>query len=241
MWAAGWPMRCGASAAHAMPLAQLVHEKTGGNPFFVIQFLSALVENGRSSTTMLSGRWSWDPERSRTGLHRQRGGAHRRQAGSPGGANAGGAAAARLPWQQRRATRLSLILGTSEDELHAQLADAVAAELVERQDSAYRFIHDRVRKPPIPDPGRRALPRTCASAGCSRHTPCGQARESIFEIVGQLNRGAELIDSPEEREQLADSTCLPAAARRRPRRMPRRSNISCRRGPVGERRVGAPA
>ena len=40
---------------------------------------------------------------SRTGLHRQRGGAHRRQAGSPGGANAGGAAAARLPWQQRRA------------------------------------------------------------------------------------------------------------------------------------------
>ena len=30
----------------ALPLAQLVHEKTAGNPFFVIQFLSALVEEG---------------------------------------------------------------------------------------------------------------------------------------------------------------------------------------------------
>ena len=28
------------------PLAQLVHEKTGGNPFFVIQFLAALAEEG---------------------------------------------------------------------------------------------------------------------------------------------------------------------------------------------------
>ena len=30
----------------AGPLAQLVHEKTGGNPFFAIQFLTALAEEG---------------------------------------------------------------------------------------------------------------------------------------------------------------------------------------------------
>ena len=30
----------------ARPLAQLVHEKTGGNPFFAIQFLTALAEEG---------------------------------------------------------------------------------------------------------------------------------------------------------------------------------------------------
>ena len=30
----------------ARPLAQLVHEKTGGNPFFAIQFFTALAEEG---------------------------------------------------------------------------------------------------------------------------------------------------------------------------------------------------
>jgi len=30
----------------AAPLARLVHEKTGGNPFFAIQFISALAEEG---------------------------------------------------------------------------------------------------------------------------------------------------------------------------------------------------
>ena len=37
-------LHCEPGAAH--PLAQLVHEKTGGNPFFAIQFLTALAEEG---------------------------------------------------------------------------------------------------------------------------------------------------------------------------------------------------
>jgi predicted ATPase len=43
-------LRC---AAHrAAPLAHLVHEKTGGNPFFAIQFISALAEEGLLTLTM---------------------------------------------------------------------------------------------------------------------------------------------------------------------------------------------
>ena len=37
-------LRC--TREHARPLAELVHEKTTGNPFFAIQFLSALFEEG---------------------------------------------------------------------------------------------------------------------------------------------------------------------------------------------------
>ena len=37
-------LRC--ESGRAAPLAQLVHEKTAGNPFFVIQFLHALAEEG---------------------------------------------------------------------------------------------------------------------------------------------------------------------------------------------------
>ena len=35
----------------ARPLARLVHEKTGGNPFFAIQFLTALAEEGLLAST----------------------------------------------------------------------------------------------------------------------------------------------------------------------------------------------
>ena len=43
-------VNCGFSSLRSQnappPLAQLVHEKTAGNPFFAIQFISALAEEG---------------------------------------------------------------------------------------------------------------------------------------------------------------------------------------------------
>ena len=54
-------LRC--EPARAAPLAQLVHEKTGGNPFFAIQFLSALAEEGLLTFDHDAARWSWDLER----------------------------------------------------------------------------------------------------------------------------------------------------------------------------------
>src|SRR5437879_6434073 len=51
-------LRC--EPTRAAPLAQLVHEKTAGNPFFVIQFLSALAEEGLLAFDHGAARWSWD-------------------------------------------------------------------------------------------------------------------------------------------------------------------------------------
>ena len=45
------------------PLAQLIHEKTAGNPFFAIQFFSALAEEGLLTFDHGEGRWSWDLNR----------------------------------------------------------------------------------------------------------------------------------------------------------------------------------
>ena len=45
------------------PLAQLVHEKTAGNPFFAIQFISALADEGLLTFDHSAGRWSWDLDR----------------------------------------------------------------------------------------------------------------------------------------------------------------------------------
>ncbi len=50
-------------ADRAAPLARLVHDKTGGNPFFTIQFLTALDEEGLLAFDHDQGRWSWDLDR----------------------------------------------------------------------------------------------------------------------------------------------------------------------------------
>src|ERR1700739_4303638 len=45
------------------PLAQLVHEKTAGNPFFAIRFISTLVEEGFVTFDHADRLWSWDLNR----------------------------------------------------------------------------------------------------------------------------------------------------------------------------------
>ena len=43
-----------------MPLAELVHERTAGNPFFVNQFLLSLFEDGLIRFAADTGHWSWN-------------------------------------------------------------------------------------------------------------------------------------------------------------------------------------
>ena len=58
-------MPCIASRERARPLAQLVHEKTGGNPFFAIQFLIALADEGLLAFDSVAAVWAWDIDRIR--------------------------------------------------------------------------------------------------------------------------------------------------------------------------------
>ena len=54
-------LHCG----RARPLARLVHKKTAGNPFFAIQFLTALAEEGLLAFDHDAARWTWDLKRIR--------------------------------------------------------------------------------------------------------------------------------------------------------------------------------
>src|SRR5256714_10009953 len=47
----------------AKPLAQLIHDKTAGNPFFAIQLFSALAEENLLTFDHGERRWSWDLNR----------------------------------------------------------------------------------------------------------------------------------------------------------------------------------
>ena len=60
--------RLTASALHcdlrrARPLTQLIHEKTGGNPFFAIQFLAELADEGLLAFDPVAQAWRWEIDR----------------------------------------------------------------------------------------------------------------------------------------------------------------------------------
>jgi PAS domain S-box-containing protein len=191
----------------AAPLAQLIHEKTGGNPFFAIQFISALAEEGLLRFDQNAACWSWGLDR----LHAK--------GYTDNVVDLMVGRLTRLPVETQaglqqlaclgnvaESTMLSIVLGKSNEDVRSDLWDAVRLELVEHPESSYKFIHDRIQEAAyslIPERSR-AEAHLRIGRLLVAHTPAEKREEAIFEIVNQLNRGAALITSGDEREQLAE-------------------------------------
>jgi predicted ATPase/signal transduction histidine kinase len=195
----------------ARPLAELVHEKTGGNPFFAIQFLTALAEEGLLVFDSGAVAWSWDLARIRAKGY------------TDNIVDLMAGKLSRLPHTTQQAlgqlsclgnvaeiATLALVQGESEEQIHAALRAAVRAGLVFRLDSVYTFIHGRVQEAAyalVPASERAAVHLSIGRLLLSR-TPPEETEEKIFEIVNQLNRGTVLIDSLEERGRVAELNLL---------------------------------
>jgi PAS domain S-box-containing protein len=202
-------LRC--EPARAAPLAQLVHEKTAGNPFFAIQFLHALAEEDLLRFDHDAACWRWDLVR----IHDK--------GYTDNVVDLMVGKLSRLPVETQQTLQqlaylgnvaavamLSIVLGTPEEQVHAALWPAVRQELVERLEGRYRFIHDRVQEAAyslIPQ-ALRAEVHLRIGRLLVTQTPPEKREEAIFEIVNQLNRGAALITSRDEREQLAQFNLL---------------------------------
>src|SRR5229473_1529400 len=198
-------LRC--EAERAAPLAQLVHEKSGGNPFFALQFMSALAEEGLLTFDHDTARWSWDLDR----IHAK--------GYTDNVVDLMVGKLTRLPVETQAAlqhlaclgniaeiTVLSIVHRTSEEDIHSDLWEAVRLELIVRLEGVYRFVHDRVQEAAytlIPA-DLRAASHLRIGRLLAAHTPPEKREEAIFEIVNQLNRGAALITGRDEREQLAE-------------------------------------
>ena len=186
---------------------QLVHEKTSGNPFFAIQFFSALFEEGLLTFDHVDRRWSWDLTRIRAKGY------------TDNVVDLMVRKLARLSPEAQTAltqlaclgngadfTMLGVVYQDAQDRMHAQLAEAVAAGLVLRARDSYRFLHDRVQEAAyslIPE-GGRAQAHLRIGRLMAAHTSPNALEDGIFEIVNQLNRGAAEISLSEEQEQLAE-------------------------------------
>src|ERR1700722_781665 len=202
-------LRC--EPERAASLAQLVREKTGGNPFFAIQFVSSLAEEGMLVFDHDAARWSWDLDR----IHAK--------GYTDNVVSLMGGRLPRLPADTQNAlrllaclgnsaeiTRLSIVLDRSPERVDAALWPAVHQELVERLEGAYRFAHDRVQEAAyslIPEE-LRGEAHLRIGRRLAAHIPPEKREEAIFDIVSQLDRGASLIPSRDEREQLAQLNLL---------------------------------
>ena len=192
---------------HAGPLAELVHDKTTGNPFFAIQFLSALFEEGLLTFDHVEGRWSWDLNR----IHAK--------GYTDNVVDLMVRKLTRLVPETQNALKQLACLGNSAEftmvrvvyqdsmeQMHAQLAEAVGAGFILRSKDSYHFLHDRVQEAAyslIPQE-LRAEAHLRIGMLMASHTPPDKLEEGIFEIVNQLNRGSHLITSIAERERIAE-------------------------------------
>ncbi len=103
-------------------------------------------------------------------------------------------------------TKLSIALGGTLEQVHAALWPAVHQELVERLADAYRFAHDRVQEAAYSLISEELRTEAHLRMGrrLAANIPLEDQEEAIFDIVNQLDRGAALIRSRDEREQLAE-------------------------------------
>ena len=189
------------------PLAQLVQEKTAGSPFFVIQFLHTLAAEGLLAFDHNAARWRWDLER----IHAK--------SYTDNVVDLMALKLSRLPVETQQVlqqmtclgnraemTMLAIVLQITEDEIHAALWPAVRQELVDRVEGSYKFVHDRVQEAAysLTPESLRAEVHLRIGRLLAAQTPPEKRDETIFEIVNQMNRGAALITSRDEREQLAE-------------------------------------
>jgi PAS domain S-box-containing protein len=197
-------LRC--DTAQAAPLARLVRAKTDGNPFFVIQFLHALAGESLLTFDHERMRWSWDLN-----------GIHAKQY-TDNVVELLAGKLTRLPLGAQEALRqlaclgnvadvamLSIVIGASEEEVHASLWEARRQQLIDRLDRSYKFVHDRMQEAAyalIPEKSRARTHLTIGRLLLAQTSP-EKRDESIFEIVNQLNRGAPLITSQAEGDELA--------------------------------------
>ena len=192
-------------AEAARELAGLALEKTGGNPFFLGQFLEKLHADGLIAFDAAAGGWRWNA-------------AAIRQAGIPDNVvslmvhriarlkEVERVALARAAWLGAGfdLDTLALALAVSAAEAKAALAGPIRAGMLLPVDARGRtaFAHNRVQEaaasltPPAERPALHLeIGRRLEAA------PGAEAR--LFEVLGHLNQGAALVADIDERRRLA--------------------------------------
>ncbi|MFB2919716.1 ATP-binding protein [Aerosakkonema funiforme] len=208
----------------ALPLAELVLSKTGGNPFFVSEFLKSLHAESLLFFEYSQGSWQWDLERIKS------------QQITDNIVELMAEKVQKLPPQTQAALKLAACIGNQFDlerlavvyeksprETAAALWEAIATSsilplndsyklmeldvegLSENLVAEYKFAHDRIQQAVyslIPETDKQAVHLRVGQL-LLRNTPDREQEQKIFDIVNQLNLGQTLIQKEVERNELA--------------------------------------
>jgi predicted ATPase len=192
-------------------LAALVHERTGGNPFFALQFLSMLYQDGLIKRDPDTQAWRWDlsqlAARETTSnvvdfiLERVK-----RLTIATQELLALAACVGDTP----DPSLLARVSGRSPAEVGRCLSEAAREGMLLRVVGGFRFAHDRVRHAAyrLLPPGERPATHLRIGRLLLAQTPAEARGEAVFEIVTHLNLGAALISDPGEVLELAELNLL---------------------------------
>ncbi|MEL7564095.1 MAG: AAA family ATPase [Dehalobacterium sp.] len=207
-------------------LAQVLYRKTGGNPFFIRQFLTIIHDEGLLFFNRQDGCWQWELE----AIQKLQPGEDvlelllkRLQ---------------RLPGETRETMKLAACIGNSFDletlaavegrsleETASCLMPSVQEGLVMTADnqkgdlcstghemipSVFEFLHDRIQQAVdslMPEDEKKGK-HIAIGRLLLQNTLCSSLDEKILSIMDHFNHSLELIDNPAERIELAGYNLL---------------------------------
>ncbi|MBP7736306.1 MAG: AAA family ATPase [Spirochaetes bacterium] len=198
-----------ASPVKAAPLAELVHEKTMGNPFYIHEFLLGIAREPLVRRASRRG-WTWDLESIRQ---------------LPSTDNVIDFLTAKingLPADQRELLMIASCIGSTfsgdvltcargmrATSMEPALAALIDEGLVVPEGFSFRFVHDRVQEAArrmMTSKDRAAVHYRIAIMVFANALPEGLT-DNIFAIADQYNGASEILDE-EERANVADLNYL---------------------------------
>ena len=212
-------------SATALPLAELVLTKTGGNPFFITEFLKFLYAEALLAFNYERGSWQWNL------------GQIQAQQITDNVVQLMADKVQKLPQKTQAVLQLAACVGNQFDletlaivyekslretatALWAALAEGLILPLSDayklmkieveglsdKLSAEYKFAHDRIQQAIytlIPEGNKQAIHLQMGQL-LLRNTPSAEREKKLCDIVNQLNLGQALINSETERNALAE-------------------------------------
>lgn len=187
-------------------LAELVQTKTGGNPFFMGEFLKTMYAEQLLNFDHQQGKWQWDLAQIKA--YNITDNVIELMIGK----------VQKLSEKTQQVLKLAACIGNSFDidtlaivsetdaqETKADLWEALTEGLVLSLEKAYKFAHDRVQQAVyslIPEEQKQAVHWQVGQL-LLKNTPEEHREQNVFAIVDQLNAGIALIEQQSKRDELA--------------------------------------